>query len=266
MPSSADARVAMPVRAEPFVQAQRDRVAALKDFASRGSAEIRWKDQAGDHFEQTQLDLAWREGGERMALRLDKLGERFAWSGADPSTWWFFRLEARPTEVVIGRRGDPLPEDLPSFLAPETLLELLGVSAWPASAVLEPASEGDARWIQWKRERPLGAWAATRVRVAGPGALPMEVQLLDARSSVLLQAEHSRPLSVQVTGLPPGAWPEVAGTTRIRVPERQDALWEVFWDAPGTEPERMKDRMFDLKVLREVLHPDQVRDLRPTNP
>lgn len=108
----------------------------------------------------------------------------------------------------------------------------------------------------------MGAWSGTRVRVARPGAVPTQVQLLDAAGRVLMQAEHTRPLSVQVIGLPPGAWPEVAGTTRLRLPERQDALWEVFWDAPGTQPERMKDRMFDLKVLREVLHPDEVRDLR----
>jgi len=266
-PAPADALpTALPASVEAFVQGQRQRVAALRDFASRGSAEIHWKDEQGDHQEQTQLDLAWREGGGRMALRLDKLGERFAWSGADPATWWFFRLEARPTELLIGRRGDPLPEDMLSFLAPETLLEGLGVSAWPASAVLEPASTGGEAWIRWSRERPLGAWASTRVRVTGPGALPTEVQLLDAGSAVLMRAEHSRPLSVQVKGLPPGAWPEVAGTTRIRVPDRQDARWEVFWDAPGTEPDRMKDRLFDLKVLREVLRPDRVRDLRPASP
>jgi hypothetical protein len=40
----------------------------------------------------------------------------------------------------------------------------------------------------------------------------------------------------------------------------------VFWDAPGTQADRMKDRLFDLKVLRDVLHPDQVRDLRESSP
>ncbi len=252
--------------ASEFVHAQSERVRALRDFASRGSAEIHWKDEQGDHHEQTQLDLAWREGGGRVALRMDKLGERFAWSGADPQAWWVFRLESRPTQLVIGRRGDPLPPDMLSFLAPESLLELLGVTAWPQSARVELAGDGGEPWIRWERDRAMGAWFATRVRVPRPGALPTQVQLLDARNAVLMQAEHARPLSVEVAGLPPGAWPEVAGTTRFRLPERKDALWEVFWDAPGTQADRMKDRLFDLKVLRDVLHPDQVRDLRESSP
>jgi len=247
--------------ASDFVRAQSERVRALRDFASRGSAEIHWKDEQGDHHEQTQLDLAWREGGGRVALRMDKLGERFAWSGADPESWWVFRLESKPTSLLIGRRDDPLPEDMLSFLGPDCLLELLGVSVWPDAATLE-ASAADGVWIRWNRSRPSGAWRATRVRVSQPGGLPAEVQLLAADGSVLVKAEHARPLSVEVAGAPPGAWPEVAGTTRFTLPGRQDGSWEVFWDAPGTRPERLKDRLFDLAVLREVLHPDQVRDLR----
>ena len=254
------AQVAQP-GVQAFVEAQRARRVGLKDFASRGSAEVHWTDEHGTHHEQTQLDLAWREGGGRLALRMDKLGERFAWSGADPESWWVFRLESKPTSLLIGRRDDPLPEDMLSFLGPDCLLELLGVSVWPDAATLE-ASAADGVWIRWNRSRPSGAWRATRVRVPRPGGLPAEVQLLAADGSVLVKAEHARPLSVEVAGAPPGAWPEVAGTTRFTLPGRQDGSWEVFWDAPGTRPERLKDRLFDLAVLREVLHPDQVRDLR----
>ncbi|NDC45908.1 MAG: GTPase HflX, partial [Actinobacteria bacterium] len=41
-----------------FVRGQSQRVQALGDFASRGSAELRWKDEQGSHFEQAQVELA----------------------------------------------------------------------------------------------------------------------------------------------------------------------------------------------------------------
>lgn len=80
-----------------LVAAQRARVAMLRDFASRGSGEIHFSDDQGKHHEQAQVELAWREGGGRVALRLDKLGERFAWSGADRATGGCSSLSENPS-------------------------------------------------------------------------------------------------------------------------------------------------------------------------
>jgi hypothetical protein len=248
-----------------FVSAQRARVGMLRDFASRGSGEMHFTDAQGAHHEQAQVELAWRDGGGRVALRLDKLGERFAWSGADAEVWWVFQLERKPAILTIGRRGQPPPDELFNFMGPESILELLGVSAWPESATLEAEAAGPD-WVRWNLERPLGVWAASRARVDRPGAVPSQVQLLDATGRVLLQASHERLLTVEVAGAPPGAWPEVAGTSRFQRPDRPDARMEVFWDAPGTSPERLKDRLFDLKVLREVMRPGEIRDLRGGSP
>lgn len=167
--------------------------------------------------------------------------------------------------LTIGRRGQPPPDDLLNFIGPDSILELLGVTAWPETAASTVEPDG-SRWLQWKLATPVGAWAGTRIRVGMPGDLPAEVQLVDADGQVLLQAAHERPLTVEIAGAPPGAWPFVAGTTRFRRPQRPDSLLEVFWDAPGTNPERLKDRLFDLNVLREVLRPGEVRDLRQARP
>lgn len=261
----ADAPPTPRATAAEFVSAQRVRAGMLRDFASRGSGEMHFTDAEGAHHEQAQVELAWRDGGGRVALRLDKLGERFAWSGADAETWWVFQLERKPAILTIGRRGQPPPDELFNFMGPESILELLGVSTWPESATLEADAAGPD-WVRWKLDRPLGVWAASRARVDRPGAVPSQVQLLDAKGRVLLQASHERLLTVQVAGAPPGAWPEVAGTSRFLRPDKPDVRMEVFWDAPGTSPERLKDRLFDLTVLREVMRPGEIRDLREGSP
>jgi hypothetical protein len=44
----------------------------------------------------------------------------------------------------------------------------------------------------------------------------------------------------------------------------------VFWDAPGVEPSRLNDRLFDLSVLKEVMRPqreiDAAADARARTP
>jgi hypothetical protein len=45
-----------------------------------------------------------------------------------------------------------------------------------------------------------------------------------------------------------------------------DATWDIFWDQPGTEPARLKDRLFDLAVLTEALRPGEVVDQDVVSP
>ena len=246
-----------PADASEFVSAQRARVANLGDFVSRGSAEMRWKDERGDHFEQVQVELAWRGAGERMAMRADKLGERLAWSGADATRWWVFDLGSDPSRLQVGPRGT-VPADSPlPFAGPESLLELMAARPWPASTRVGAREAAGGWWMEWNLSAPIGSWTASRALVSAPGALPVAVQLLDAAGGVIASSELSNPMTVEVRGQPPGAWPLVAGKTRLRTGSSASTL-DVFWDAPGTDPDRLKDRLFDLAVLREVLRPKVV--------
>lgn len=250
---------APPADAAVFVAAQRARVANLGDFASRGSAELRWNDAQGDHFEQAQVELAWREAGGRMALRADKLGERLAWAGADPARWWVFEIKSEPSRLLVGARGSvPQGSALP-FAGPESVMELMAARPWPDGARFAAAESSGGWWMQWPLAKPVGSWVATRALVAGPGELPLRMELLDATGGAIASSELSNPMTVEVRGVAPGAWPLVAGKTRLRT-TAGSATWDVFWDAPGTDPERMKDRLFDLAVLREVLRPQVVED------
>lgn len=257
---------AVAASAHDFVHAQKERAKSLQSFASRGSAELRWKDERGSHFEQAQVELAWRDGGERMALRADKVGERIAWAGADATQWWIFEPKADPSRLTLGPRGVAPKDSALPFAGPDSVMELLAARAWPDAATFgEPLSDG-TRWLSWNISKPIGSWSASRARVSKPGALPVAVELLDAQGAVLASSELSRPMSVEIATLPPGAWPEVAGTTRLRMQGDGGAAWDVFWDAPGTNPERLKDRLFDLNVLIEVMRPVLVRDQGAKDP
>jgi hypothetical protein len=240
-----------------FVSAQAARVRNLSDFASRGSAELRWKDESGDHFEQAQVELAWRDAGERMALRADKLGERLAWAGGDRTRWWIFDLQRTPSRLMLGARGTVPRDSMLPFAGPEAVIELMAARPWPASARALGEQDG-ARWIEWSLAKPIGGWCASRALVTAPGALPRAVELLDASGAVLASAELSRPLSVNLRARSPGEWPDVAGTTRLRMAGGSGATWDIFWDAPGDDPARLKDRLFELETLRAALRPQEV--------
>jgi hypothetical protein len=247
-----------------FRSGQAARTAALGDFASRGSLEVRWKDEEGAHFEQTQVELAWRESGQRMAFRADKVGERLAWAGADAARWWIFELKREPSRLTTGRRGSVPRDSILPFVGPESVLELMSARPWPASARVGEVESG-ARWIEWDLSNPVGAWRRTRALVERPGALAQRVELLDAGGRIIARSTLTRPLSVPVSGLPTGAWPEVAGTMRIEAGD-SDATWDIFWDQPGTEPARLKDRLFDLAVLTDALRPREVVDQDVVSP
>lgn len=241
-----------------FVAGQSARTKALDDFASRGSLEVRWKDDEGSHFEQTQVELAWRERGQRMAFRADKVGERLAWAGADAARWWIFELKREPSRLTTGCRGSVPRDSILPFVGPESVLELMAARTWPESARAAGA-EGALRWIEWDLASPVGAWRRTRALVERPGTLPQRVELLDSTGHVIARSTLTRPLSVPVTGLPTGAWPEIAGTMRIEAGESR-ATWDIFWDQPGADPARLKERLFDLAVLTEALRPQEVVD------
>jgi len=247
------------VSAADFVQAQRRRVEGLERFASRGSAELRWTDEQGDHFEQAQVELAWLDHGRRLAFRADKVGERLVWVGADASQWWIFEPKAEPPSLLVGPRGTVPPRSPVPFAGPESVMELLAATPWPDHATLAAADQPGEHWLGWRRIAAVGGWAATRVRVRQPGSLPDRVELLADDGTVLAASVLSRPLSLEVIGLPPGAWPDVPGTVRLEM--GTDTSWEVFWDTPGTAPERLKERLFDLDALRSVMRPQRVEVL-----
>ena len=262
--SSADAKVVAPaLDVAAIVSQQNHRVAGLKIFATRGSAELRWHDENGDHFEQAQVDLAWRNGGDDISLRADKMGERLAWAGANAKQWWLFEPKREPSRLWLGARDTPVPDSLLPFAGPDALLELLAALSWPTSVAIMQESP-DNFTAEFVRS-PRGKWVKTRVEVVKNIGFPSHIWLLDAKGNVLAESELSLPVMAVMNHLPMADRPMVASKITLKSVSNV-GVWQIFWDEPGAREDRLKDRLFDLEVIRGVMRPAEVIDLEKGQP
>ena len=262
--SSADAKVAAPALDVLAIVAQQNhRVAGLNIFATRGSAELRWHDEKGDHFEQAQVDLAWRNGGDDISLRADKMGERLAWAGANAQQWWLFEPKREPSRLWLGARNTPVPDSLLPFAGPDALLELLAAKPWPEKITLSQDRPGTF-WANFDRPKR-GAWVKTRVQVETNTGFPSHIWLVDAKGNVLAESELSEPVMANMNHLPMADRPMVASKITLKSVSNI-GVWQIFWDEPGAREDRLKDRLFDLEVIRGVMRPAEVIDLEKGQP
>ena len=255
--------VAPALNAAAIVAQQNHRVAGLEKFATRGSAELRWQDEKGDHFEQAQVDLAWRNGGEQISLRADKMGERLAWAGANAKQWWLFEPKREPSRLWLGARDTPVPDSLLPFAGPDALLELLAALSWPTSVAIMQESP-DNFTAEFFRS-PRGKWVKTRVEVVKNIGFPSHIWLLDAKGNVLAESELSLPVMAVMNHLPMADRPMVASKITLKSVSNV-GVWQIFWDEPGAREDRLKDRLFDLEVIRGVMRPAEVIDLEKGQP
>ena len=262
--SSADAKVVAPaLDVAAIVSQQNHRVAGLKIFATRGSAELRWHDENGDHFEQAQVDLAWRNGGDDISLRADKMGERLAWAGANAKQWWLFEPKREPSRLWLGARDRPVPDSMLPFAGPDALLELLAALPWPNTVAIMQESP-DNFTAEFVRS-PRGKWVKTRVEVPKNSGIPSHIWLLDAKGNVLAESELSLPVMAVMNHLPMADRPMVASKITLKSVSNV-GVWQIFWDEPGAREDRLKDRLFDLEVIRGVMRPAEVIDLEKGQP
>jgi hypothetical protein len=255
--------VAPALDAVAIVEQQNHRVAGLEKFATRGSAELRWHDEKGDHFEQAQVDLAWRNGGEQISLRADKMGERLAWAGANAKQWWLFEPKREPSRLWLGARNTPVPDSLLPFAGPDALLELLAAKAWPEKIGLSQDHPGTF-WADFDRPAR-GAWVKTRVQVETNTGFPSHIWLVDAKGNVLAESELSEPVMADMNHLPMADRPMVASKITLKSVSNV-GVWQIFWDEPGAREDRLKDRLFDLEVIRGVMRPAEVIDVEKDQP
>ena len=255
--------VAPALNAAAIVAQQNHRVAGLEKFATRGSAELRWHDEKGDHFEQAQVDLAWRNSGEQISLRADKMGERLAWAGANAKQWWLFEPKRDPSRLWLGARNTPVPDSLLPFAGPDALLELLAATPWPEKISLSQDHPGTF-WADFDRPAR-GAWVKTRVQVDTNTGFPSHIWLVDANGNVLAESELSEPVMADMNHLPMADRPMVASKITLKSVSNV-GVWQIFWDEPGAREDRLKDRLFDLEVIRDVMRPAEVIDVEKGQP
>jgi len=244
----------------------------LPALVSGGVIEVSWRDQAGNHFEQGDLDLRYR-APEELSLRLAKLGQTQFQAGCNRTLWWYYEGWSKPTRLVTGTRlrapgaaiADPrLPITIDEILA------LLGLRAWgTADAEPEADSEGSGRWMVriGAARSPLGLptrLTFDRAQVAGDlGWSLVRIEALDAEGGPLVRSDLESHRRVEMRGAAPGAWPRIATRVRISVPARhgRDAsTWLIELDRPSASAERIAPKLFDLEAVTASLRPQVIDD------
>ena len=146
MPPAADSTLAVPDAAA-IAARERGRVGGLTHLWAKGVAELRWTDDAGDHFEQGDLDLRWC-AGRGLAASVSKFGDRHAWIGSDGVRWWRFSPKATPPALDVGEVAPSPGRDWSQVDACSSQPALLGIAPLvPADGAVPEVRDGLA-WIE----------------------------------------------------------------------------------------------------------------------
>lgn len=270
VPAAAAQAVAGPQGADAVAASERARVGELRVLVARGVTEFRWRDGAGDHFEQGDADLRWCEG-RGYAVSVSKLGERYGWVGSDGRRWWQFFLKSEPTALRWGAigpaagagpgggdGGDRGWHDLASG-TPSPLL--LGLRPLLPRAGAVPELRGGALWVELEPQ------ATARVEAAfDPQTLaPRQVRIV-AQGGASLQSSFDGLVAVETPGVAQGAWPRVPRRVRVEatgVGRIESLALLLSIDAARADAEAAdRPLLYDLDALRERFRPQEVTETR----
>lgn len=258
---------------DPLIAQHNERVARLTTIEARGIIEIRYRDESGSHFEQTDLELALTSGG-RGSLKLSKLGDLF-WIGGDGRLGWIFDLRSKPPTAVVSENGDLGVEraaahairlgDL-TVLSPASLRFVMGLTAIPSDACVVPLAQAASSTL---REAYRVAWRRGGMEVAlafGADGYVSELELREvddakgvahANGKVLATSRISDYEPAHVDALSQLAWPRVGTRVRVTAATRETSALLVLTE-PWAQVRRMKDRYFDLTALMQHFQPETV--------
>jgi hypothetical protein len=195
---------------------------------------------------------------DRVAMRLDKVGQNFAWLGVGGGKYWWIGTRDTP-EALVGSMDRANPDkarELGLPVHPLDLPEVLG-------AVPLPDSPGSVH-LAWSSEGLLRITSAARwgVRVLWldrDTLDPKRVALLDARGRSVVLARVERIQRVEVLG--DTFSPARLGTRyHIDLP-LADARVTLDLVKPQNPGDAMKTRAFELDALLRAYRVDRVRDL-----
>ena len=238
-----------------FVQQQTSRAGLLRLLESGGTIEIRTKDEDGSDFQDCALEL-WRDG-ERFALRLRKLGERFLWVGSNGVDWWVFELTADPVRLVVLPSGGDGQQALGSELllfGPDQLLQLAGLQPVALETAVARWSDDDS---QIRVEFPTtdgGSWSRMVWYLDPETRLPERIEALDAEGTVVLESALDNYEPIRARDQPVGNWPQFPRKLRVRTPDGAIDV-RLFFNRPGATGSKLRDALFDLDLLMKTFKP-----------
>ena len=242
-----------------FLDRQADRASLLRVLESSGTIEIRRKQEGETSFDDCALEL-WRDG-DRFALRLRKLGERFLWVGSDGAQWWLFELAADPVRLVIlppGQVGrQAIAPDLLLF-GPDQLLNLAGLEPILADpADIEPTIVDGKGRIAFPASHPDDSWSTVVWWIDLETLLPERIEILDGEGRLTLESVPGGYEPIRARDQPVGNWPDFPRRLRVRDAEGSTDV-KIFFNQPGATGARNRDRLFDIEALMKSFKPGTI--------
>ncbi len=193
---------------------------------------------------------------DRVALRIDKLSETYAYLGCDPDRYWW--IDVKAGTAIVGTHALATPESLARFdlpVQPLDLIELLGV------VPLDPAGYGATRWS--KDGKRLGLLARSRsgnrlVWVDPATFEPREIELTDGQGRVTITSTLTRPERIPIDG-EPGSKARISTNHEIRFVEGEGSI-TVRLLGPENRRNRVRPQAFDYERLMQTYRVQEIID------
>ena len=243
--------------ADAVAASERARVGGLQFLHAKGVAEIRWKDDDGNHFEQGDADVRW-SAARGCAASISKFGDRYALLGTDGRRWWSIFPKAKPSRMEWGAMGtgaqsqganDALAAN-PRYMG---LLPLL-----PAAGAMAEMEDGLA-WFNLADDAANSVGIVARAGFDPATLTPRAVRLRWPDGSAA-RVEFGEMMPVETVGAAQGAWPRIprriAGSHEGRGVTLSIALDSARADAEAVD----RPGLYDMDALRARFAPEQVEE------
>jgi hypothetical protein len=199
---------------------------------------------------------------DRVALRIDKLSETYAYLGCDSERYWWIDIKA--AIAIVGTHVNATPESLARFelpVQPLDLVELLGIMP------MDPAGYGATRWSTDGKRLGLltRSRSGNRLVWVDPATFePREIELTDSEGRVTITSVLTRPERIPIDG-DPGSKVRIPTNHEIRFAE-SDMTIVVRLQGPENRRNRVRAQAFDIEGVmrtygvREILDADAPPD------
>jgi hypothetical protein len=204
-----------------------------------------------------------------VALRMDKVSQTVFYLGSNPTHYWWFDLTGEKTGL-FGKHDSATLERVSAFglpVHPLDFLEVLAISPIPGPDS-EQATHAKLVWSGDGRSLGLtlpGRWAGQRRFWLDPNTYePSRVDLLDKAGKVVLTAQLSRFVEVEVSG-DARVHPRMPSQLDVDVPS-QNASAVITLPHPKNPGEAQKPKLFDLSALLQYYRIQKTIDLDQQRP
>ena len=246
---------------EEVAAAHNERVGRLDRVWGRAVVELEYRDDKDRRQrEQGEGHLQIRQPGD-FALSIGKLGETYAWLGADAERFWFFDKFDEP-RAVIGRHeniGKPCAQSLGLPADPLLMIDLMGIAPMDLTEAGSTSWSDDGRWIVaslfGRRTMELMYFDPKTMR-----PVRIEFDAPDGEAEIVSTLEQDEPVRQSDEG---GFFPRMATRIEIYHPSSQTRVTlhlEQLQDG-RTGRGKLSDAAFDFDSLRQAFGPKHIEVL-----